>query len=400
MGLPFKVVELKGHIIDSLTFPKVLDEILDRGGNYETEEIRIGKTKKDQSYARIRVYAPTGRGLKEIVDRLYQLGAMPLKEKEVILKEAEKDGVFPRGFYVTQGLATEIFLAGRWLPVEDICPDCGIRVDETKGQAQAVKFYQVTKGDKLVVGSQGVRVLPLIRFRPRGLGEFPTRFVSADRSKEVIIEEIAQKMKLIKAQGGRTLMVLGDAVIKAGCLEYLCQLIQKRYVHAIFGGNGLAADDLAAGLARSARPTSIEKSQGSLWAINYIIGLGGIKEAFRQGKIKQGLLYACLRRGADFLLLGTPQDDGPLPEVVTDTLAAQRIMREKIREVSLVIMVASMFHSLSVAKLLPAWVPAVVVDVNPAVVSRVTERAGFQTLGMVTDAELFLRELWRHLSQR
>src|SRR3989338_1025112 len=94
-----KLVEIKGHIIDSLTFPKILDEILDHGGNYQTEEISIGKTKKDQSYARIKIFAPSKAILENILARILKLGAMPIEETEAKLKDAEQDGIFPDDFH-------------------------------------------------------------------------------------------------------------------------------------------------------------------------------------------------------------------------------------------------------------------------------------------------------------
>ena len=39
-------------------------------------------------------------------------------------------------------------------------------------------------------------------------------------------------------------------------------------------------------------------------------------------------MYECVRHGTDFLLAGSIRDDGPLPEVVTDVLVAQQLMRE------------------------------------------------------------------------
>src|ERR1700757_401488 len=99
-------VKLEGHIIDSLTLPKVLDEIINKGGDYETKEVRIGRTKDDPSYTEIRVTAPSKKVLEGILERIQKLGAVPLDLEEVSLQEVEEDGVFPEGFYSTTNLET------------------------------------------------------------------------------------------------------------------------------------------------------------------------------------------------------------------------------------------------------------------------------------------------------
>lgn len=393
-----KVIELKGHIIDSLTFPKVLDEILDRGGNYITQEISIGKTKTDPSYARVKVSCSSRPKLEEILTRLYQLGATPLKEREVTLKEAPQAGILPTGFYVTTGLSCEARFKGRWLAVADICPDCAIRVDERTSKAQAVKFHQVAPGDKIVVGSNGVRVSPLARFRPRGLFDFPARFIAADKAKGSLISEVALEIERTKAGGGKILLAAGEAVGKAGCREQLCRLIEVGYTDILIAGNDLASSDLAISLfglphSNSAKKRKETRTQRYLEAINEIKQAGGVKKAIASGLVKKGIFYSLDKAGGDFLLLGNPSDDGPLPEVVTDTVQAQMVLRKKVRGVKLVLVIASHFHAKAVGKALPASVRGVVVDINPTVVSKFTDRVGFQTLGLVTDAELFLKEL-------
>lgn len=400
-----KIVELKGHIIDSLTLPKVLDEILERGGNYQTEEIRIGKTKKDQSYARVRVSASSQRELDKILKRIYQLGALPQEEKEATLIEADQEQAFPLDFYVTTGLPTSVFIKGQWVPVERICLDCGIRVNEADLAATAVKFYEVKKGDKIVVGSSGVRVTPVLRYRPRGLPGFLLGSVSAEKSKWRLIQEIAQSLRQLKRKKKeKSLFVLGDAVIHTGCRQHICNLIQAGFIDLIIAGNGLAGHDLEASMFGTSRGVPLAEGGGTpsghdqyLHAINVIRRAGGIKKAVEAGLVKDGILYNCLKHGVDFLLLGSVQDEGPLPEGISDAIEAQRLMREKFVGIGMAVMIATMHHSSSVAKLLPHTVRVAVVDINPAVVGKIAERSGFQTLGLVTDAELFLRELTGYL---
>ena len=104
-------------------------------------------------------------------------------------------------------------------------------------------------------------------------------------------------------------------------------------------------------------------------------------------------MYECVRHNVDFLLAGSIRDDGPLPEVITDVLVAQRLMREKIQDVTFCLMIATTLHSIAVGNLLPAWVKVVCVDINPSTVIKLNDRGSFQTVGLVTDVEPFLRSL-------
>ncbi len=100
------------------------------------------------------------------------------------------------------------------------------------------------------------------------------------------------------------------------------------------------------------------------------------------------------------MLAGSIRDDGPLPDVITDTLKAQDVMREKARGVHFALMMATTLHAIATGNLLPATVKTVCVDINPAVVTKLSDRGTFQAIGLVTDIEPFLRELCQNLSQR
>ena len=101
----------------------------------------------------------------------------------------------------------------------------------------------------------------------------------------------------------------------------------------------------------------------------------------------------CVKHGVPFVLAGSIRDDGPLPDVITDILEAQRRMREHVHGVGFALMVATMLHSIATGNLLPAWVKVACVDINPATVTKLTDRGSVQTVGIVTDAEPFLRAL-------
>ncbi|OGL40845.1 MAG: TIGR00300 family protein [Candidatus Schekmanbacteria bacterium GWA2_38_11] len=402
-----ELVEIKGHIIDSLTFPKILDEILDHGGNYQTEEISIGKTKKDQSYARIKIFAPSKTILENILARILKLGAMPIEETEAKLKDAEQDGIFPDDFHITTNLSTKVRISGKWLTVQNICMDSGIAVTPDLKKAYCIKMNDLKKGDKIVVGYEGVKVSPETRVKHRGIFEFMGSSISPEKSKWLMIKNLAEGMKNIKnKREGKILFVCGPAVIHTGARKHLEMLINEGYVDVLFSGNGFATHDIEASLFGTSLGVSIKEGiqtkkghEHHIRTINTIRKAGGIKQAVKQGILREGILHSCIKNNVDLVLTGSIRDDGPLPEVITDMKEAQTAMREKIKGVVLSIMIASMLHSIAVGNILPASVTTVCVDMNPEVVTKLSDRGSFHAIGLVTDAELFLRELTNYLFQ-
>jgi lysine-ketoglutarate reductase/saccharopine dehydrogenase-like protein (TIGR00300 family) len=224
--------------------------------------------------------------------------------------------------------------------------------------------------------------------------------VSTEQPKGLLIQEIAAAMKTVRRENGRILVVAGPGLVHTGAARHLVRLIEADYVQVLFAGNGLAVHDIESSLYGTSLGVYLDKniraSEGHehhLWAINAVRRAGGIKQAVESGLIQSGIFYSCVDKGVDFVLAGSIRDDGPLPDVITDTLQAQEMMREKVRGVSLALMMATTLHAIATGNLLPATVKTVCVDINPAVVTKLTDRGTFQALGLVTDVEPFLREL-------
>lgn len=137
-----------------------------------------------------------------------------------------------------------------------------------------------------------------------------------------------------------------------------------------------------------------------LRTINRIRAIGGIREAVTTGLIKHGIMAACVRHDVDVVMAGTIRDDGPLPGVITDSVEAQRAMRAAVPGIGLALLIASTLHAVATGNLLPATVPTVCVDVNPAVPTKLADRGSFQAVGLVMDAASFLTELARELGWR
>ncbi len=401
------IVELSGHIIDSLILPKVLDLIVNLGGDFEILQVQVGHRRTDRSYAQILVEAKSSDVLDQILARVREHGALSLDEGEgsVRLESAPQDGVFPEGFYATTNLATLIRLEEKWLEVQLPEMDCGIRVDVSRKRAESVPLHKVKKGDLTVVGHRGVKVLPVERQVPHEVFEFMSSSVSTERPKGLLIREIAESMKKVRRDGGKILVVAGPGLIHTGASQNLVEMIERGYVQVLFGGNGLAVHDIetalygtSLGVYLDKKLRAIEGHEHHLWAINKIRRAGGIKQAVEQGLLTRGVFYTCVKNGIDFLLAGSIRDDGPLPDVITDVLKAQDLMREKVRTVSFVLMMATTLHAIATGNLLPASVKSVIVDINPSVVTKLADRGTFQAMGLVTDVEPFLRELCRYLA--
>jgi lysine-ketoglutarate reductase/saccharopine dehydrogenase-like protein (TIGR00300 family) len=400
-------IEIQGHIIDSLILPKVLDEILTRGGSYIIKDIQIGQRQEDPSHARIEVRAPTATALGEILDAIHDHGAVSLGAKDCQTVLADMDGAFPEGFYSTTNYRTQIRLNGEWIDVEDQEMDCSVLIDPEGGAARTIPMAQVRKGDRIVVGREGLRVFPSETTARQNLFEFMASPVSSEKPKGVTVREIASAMRRTRASGDKILAVLGPAVVHTGSVEHICWLIRNHYLDVLFAGNALATHDIEQALYGTSLGVSLdhglpteEGHEHHLRAINTIRRRGGIAAAVSKGFLKSGIMYECVRHHLPFVLAGSIRDDGPLPEVITDVLEAQQQMRELVRGVGFCLMVATALHSIATGNLLPAWVKVACVDINPATVTKLTDRGSIQTVGIVTDAEPFLRALVHELEDK
>jgi lysine-ketoglutarate reductase/saccharopine dehydrogenase-like protein (TIGR00300 family) len=399
-----EIVQVQGHIVDSLILPKVLDEIMDHRGTFEILAIEIGKRKTDTSRARLRILAPSPRILAQILKRIARLGALPLHLRDISLVRAPKEGVFPPDFYSTTNLPTEIRFRGRWRPVQRIEMDCGIVVEPTTGRAVCTPIARVRKGDWVVCGSEGVKVSPLERAREAQVFQFMGSAVSSEKPKAQLIKRLAREMRAIKRAGQKILFVLGPAVIHTGSAPYVERLIKAGYVDVLFAGNGLATHDIESALFGTSLGVRLDRGEAvkdghdhHMRAINTIRYYGSIREAVRRRILKSGIMHACVTHQVPYVLTGSIRDDGPLPDVLPHVVEAQEAMRRHIPGVGMALMVASTLHSIATGNLLPATVKTVCVDINPAVVTKLSDRGTFQGIGIVSDTESFLRELIRAL---
>lgn len=412
MSLHQETVLLSGHIIDSLLLAKVLDIILMMGGSFDLKDVSIGKTREAPSRARIVIQASSKALLDDILNAIQPHGASIEREADCRIEAAPADGIFPDDFYATTHLPTQIRVHGRWVDVDRIEMDLGILVDEQTSIARAVPMGEVRRGERMVVGRNGVRVIPLQRPHERDVFGFMESHVSSERPHGHVITDIATRMRQLRErhrQGhadSKALLAGGPAIIHAGGREALAWLINEGFVQVLFCGNALAAHDMevdlygtSLGYGLTAGRAVLHGHEHHLRTINRIRAIGSIEKAVHSGVVKQGIMAACVRHGVSVVMAGTIRDDGPLPGVITDSVRAQAAMRTAIPGIGLALLVASTLHSVATGNLLPATVPTVCVDVNPSVPTKLADRGSFQAVGLVMDAASFLSELARTLGR-
>ncbi|HEX6235799.1 MAG TPA: TIGR00300 family protein [Acidimicrobiales bacterium] len=399
--MPTETIEVTGHIVDSLLLAKILDTILDAGCDYEIVDVAIGKTNLDASSARIDV---TGDDevLGGLLDDLQVHGANRVAQHDARLVETERDGVLPAGFYSTTNLAGGVRVDGKWLAVENPEMDCGLVVRD--GRALTVPMHRVRAGDAVVVGSDGVRVQAPAHPRDTQVFEFMGSEVSSEKPKALLVSRVAERLQAAHERGGKVLVVAGPAVVHTGGAVDLARLVEAGWVDVLFAGNGFAAHDIESNVLGTSLGVSVDEgtpTEGGhanhLRVINEVRRHGSIAGAVDAGFITGGVMRACVRRGVPFVLGGSIRDDGPLPDVITDTVAAADAMRAHLDGVQVALMLASTLHAIATGNCLPAWVETFCVDINQAVVTKLADRGSHQALGIVTDVGPFVRQLADHL---
>ena len=395
-----ETVEITGHLMDTGVLAKILDDVLDYGGDYAIERFEVGKTHEDESYARIVVLADNNEDLQRLLMRLQTHGVNQVDPGAALTRPAPADGVFPEDFYSTTNLETVVRLEGGWVPVESPEMDCGLLVNG--GRVRTVPVSDVRAGDQIVCGAGGVRVVLPPR-EHKALGddfEFMSSTVSSEKPQALLVRQIAERMREVKHDGGRVLWVAGPAVVHTGAAAPMAALVEHGWVDVLFSGNALATHDIESALFGTSLGVDLAHGQGvehghehHIRAINTIRAAGSISAAVESGVLTKGVMHALVKARKPYILVGSVRDDGPLPDVYTDVIEGQRAMRAELKGVGFAIMVATMLHSIATGNILPASVPLVAVDINPATVTKLADRGSAQAIGIVTDIGLFLEQL-------
>ena len=414
-----RTIQLQGHLLDSGLINRALDRIVEGGGSFQVLDFALGQQRHSPSSAAIRVSAPDGEVMADLMARLIALGALATADGEcdAALAEVLQDGVAPDDFYVSTIYPTEVRLAGRWHRVGRQRMDGALvlRPDVPESAALAQVECRLLRdlraGEQVVVGVEGLRTL---RPQPAREGRearqadfsFMAAGVSSERRVELVVEQMAWEWRRIRDRGGKVVVVAGPVVIHTGGGAHLAQLVREGYVQALLGGNAIAVHDVEQALMGTSLGVDLQQGlavhgghRHHLKAINTIRRCGSLAAAVEQGVLNQGIFHACVRGGVPFVLAGSIRDDGPLPDTEMDLIRAQAAYAQALEGAEMVLMLSSMLHSIGVGNMTPAGVKLVCVDINPAVVTKLSDRGSLESVGVVTDVGLFLSLLVRQLDQ-
>jgi lysine-ketoglutarate reductase/saccharopine dehydrogenase-like protein (TIGR00300 family) len=410
-----RTVQMQGHLLDSGLINRALDLISEGGGSFQVLNFHLGEQKQSTSSAEIRVTAPSHDVMEKIMSQLIDLGAVapPQEVCDNPLETVTQDGVAPDDFYVTTIYPTEVRVNCQWIRVQNQRMDGAIVVAETpEGLVAECKLLRdLRQGDRVVVGVEGIRTVRKTESREvRTANDKEFSFmgsgVSSERRVELVVEQIAWELRQIRDRGGKVAVVAGPVVIHTGGAEHLSHLIREGYVQALLGGNAIAVHDIEQALMGTSLGVDMKRGvsvrgghRHHLKAINTIRRCGSIASAVEQGVLKSGIFYECVKHNVPFSLAGSIRDDGPLPDTKMDLLEAQADYARLIKGADMILMLSSMLHSIGVGNMTPAGVKMVCVDINPAVVTKLSDRGSVESVGVVTDVGLFLSLLVQQLSR-
>jgi lysine-ketoglutarate reductase/saccharopine dehydrogenase-like protein (TIGR00300 family) len=399
-----ETVEITGHLMDHGILSRVLDDIREYAGDYTIDSFDVGRETDDPSRAVITVSSTDDEGLQRLLMRLQTRGVNMVDPGEADVSETLIDGVFPDGFYSTTNLETRVRLEGRWLQVGNPEMDCGL-VLEKDADGNPTRVYtlpmsDVRAGMLVVCGASGIRVSVPKPDKTAASFGFMESEVSSEKPQAVLVRQVADGMREAKAEGKKVLWVGGPGVVHTGAAPAMVALVHAGFVDVLFAGNALATHDIEASLYGTSLGVDLAMGRGvehghehHIRALNTIRKEGSIRAAVENGVLTGGIMHALVTHEREFVLVGSVRDDGPLPDVYTDVIEGQRAMREGIAGVGFCLMVATMLHSVATGNILPASIPLVCVDINPATVTKLADRGSSQARGIVTDVGLFLEQL-------
>ncbi len=397
-----EVVEASGHIIDSGILNHIFDTVIRHGGAFEVLEFRIGRTNDEPSLLTMRVRAQETPALHDLLNDLVPLGCYVTGARDAMTRPADQDGCAPVDFYSTTNHQTHVRIGGDWVAAENQRMDAAIVIEDKR--AICSKLRDIRKGDAVVCGVDGIRVVPMFQDRDRLGFAFMANEVSSERRVEVAVARVAEMMQAARAAGHPIACVVGPVVVHTGGAPHLVRLIREGYVQVLLSGNALAVHDIEGALYNTSLGINVDTGlvvEGGhhhhMRAINAIRRAGGIPQAIDQGILRSGIMYECVRHGVAYVLAGSIRDDGPLPDTIMDLIEAQDRYSAALKDVRLVLILASMLHGIGVGNMLPSSVRAICVDINPAVVTKLADRGSAQAVGIVTDTGLFLHQLADHL---
>ncbi|MCL2791830.1 MAG: TIGR00300 family protein [Spirochaetaceae bacterium] len=388
----------QGHLIDSGILTNTLNTIISEGADYEIIEFKVGKTNALESVIEIDLICETEEQINALSPKLVHYGSYEKKTPEAVFKVASDDKCVPEDFYSTTNHRTEVFYNKKWHQVTNQRMDAVIVL--TEEGLFCVKLRDIKKDDKVLCSSDSVRVFPPARERGSEDFGFMSGDVSPERSTDFVASKIAAELIKMKEKKEKVVVVAGPVVVHSGGSRAFSALIRGGFFSGVLAGNAIAVHDIESvffgtslGVCQKTGKPANEGHKNHMRAINRINLCGSIKNAVEKGVLTRGIMYEIVKSNTPYCLAGSIRDDGPLPEAVTDMIEAQSQYAEIIEGASMVIMLSSMLHSIGTGNMIPSWVKTVCIDINPSVVTKLSDRGSSQAMGIVSDVGLFLKAL-------
>ena len=369
---------------------------MDLDGKFEVMKITVGKLKTDESYAKLRIIGKNKTHLNEIMTALHREGATTKAQKNCKTKLASKNMLFPDNFYSTTNNHTAIYHNNKWIDVDNMMMDKAIVIKGNK--AKCIPIREVKKGDKIIVGEEGIKVSTPERPREgMNVFQFMGSGSSSERPTQHIARKVAEDIMKTKKEKGKIVLVGGPAIVHTGAADAVAKMIKTGHINALLAGNALAVHDVeyatlgtSLGMKVKDGTLAVRGHRNHMDAINSVFKAGSLKKMVQQKKLTRGIMYECVKKNVPFVLAGSLRDDGPLPDVITDIAEAQREYKKILKDAKMVIMVSTMLHSIATGNVLPANVKVIVIDINQPTVTKLMDRGTWQALGIVSDVGAFL----------
>ncbi|PAX51833.1 bifunctional arginine dihydrolase/ornithine cyclodeaminase [Brunnivagina elsteri] len=408
-----RIISIQGHLLDSGLINRALDLIIDNGGSFQVLNFNLGEQRQSTSAAEVKVSAPSHEVMESIISHLIDLGAvdLPQDERDAKLEPVIENGVAPDDFYVSTIYPTEVRINGEWIQVQNQRMDGAIAISQTpQGTVAKCKLLRDLEiKESVVVDVFGIRTIRKTESREKRNTEefsFMSAGVSSERRVELVVEQVAWELRKIRDAGGKVVVSAGPVVIHTGGGEHLSRLVREGYVQSLLGGNAIAVHDIEQSTLGTSLGVDMKRGvtvrgghRHHLKVINTIRRYGSIKKAVEAGVITNGIMYECVKNNVPFVLAGSIRDDGPLPDTQMDLIKAQVEYAEQIKGAEMILMLSSMLHSIGVGNMTPSGVKIVCVDINPAVVTKLSDRGSVESVGVVTDVGLFLSLLVQQLDK-
>ena len=408
-----RVLHMEGHLLDAGIMNRSLDLVVDNGGSFKVLNFNLGVERHSTSNADVRISAPDHEVMEKIMGQLIEIGAIVPEEdgKNAVTETCDLDGVAPDDFYVSNIYPTEVRVNDQWIRVQKQRMDGAIVISEDADgdRAECRILRDLNKGDRVVVGVDGIRTVRKKSNRELKAKEefsFMGAGVSSERRVELVVEQIAWELRQIRDRGGKVVVTAGPVVIHTGGAKHLSSLVREGYVQGLLGGNAIAVHDIEQSLMGTSLGVDMQKGtpvrgghRHHLKVINTVRRYGSIANAVEQGVVTEGIMYECVKHNVPFALAGSIRDDGPLPDTQMDLIKAQEEYAQLLEGTDMILMLSTMLHSIGVGNMTPAGVKMVCVDINPAVVTKLSDRGSVESVGVVTDVGLFLSLLVNQLDK-